>query len=641
MLSLLLTLLLLALPAWGASWSSSAEHTRAEGSRALALPDGDVVLLREQQGGRYAVERWSHDLELRWRTFFEIPARRERRSLDAMMREVPLFDLEPIALLGDDFSRAVGVTDEELRVLDAAGGEAVAFRFSLETGEQSRLVLHAAEPGRRVRVLGGGRATAVLVSGDEDEEVLLLDAALQRRAALRLPAGRRPHVDALGRFCAVGDVDDALELSCVNADATGWERTRVPRGSQPALSARFVADGAHHGYVVAMLAPAPGRSPQLLVARVHVGAPEAIVVTRVGLQRLLTGLYEGDPRWLVLRGALVSPDGDLVLHGQFVTPELESPAIGGLDPNTAFERWALSSGGTISFDYHDVVAFDFGADGGLRWTAALPVDQRTHADSLGETDRLIESAGYSAAQVGGVLRVQYAHQGNMDLVSGVVGRRVLSQDIRLSDGAVGEPRELLRLGAEEQYLRSLSMPLGEEEWLVSFRVRMAWTLPDTTLIGRVGDEPAVPVPLSLSDSITRGGERYLTGQLLGYHDAMVAREWQPAALGLGLGGGGASAAVLGTWFVLGATPGGCCLASVVGCAGCATGVGLARVIGGTPALGPDGEPEMVAGYRAGYRRGQRTLQARWAFVGGISAVSVAAVVASSGVVGRLMSPLPP
>lgn len=641
MLSLLLALLLAWLPAQAATWGSSAERTRAEGSRALLLPDGDVLVLRAQAEGRYAVERWSEDQQLRWRTFFEIPARRVRRLQDGATRDAPLFELEPSALLSDDLTRAIGLTEDELRVFDAYRGQALAFRFALADGAQARQVLYEGEPEEELQVLAGGAAAAVVRRGEDADAVLRFDPELRPLDTLPSEPGWRYTLDDQGRLCGLGADEATLELRCLSTASTEWQSTLIPKGEQPASSLRFVPDGPHHGYVTGLLEPTRARRAQLLIARVHVGAAEPLVVTRVGLERMVADLTAGSPRYLVLRGALVNAAGDLVLHGQFVVPEIEQRSLSTLDPEASFERWALTNSARVAFEYRDIVAFAFSAEGGLRWTAGVHLYQRTHAETSGDADRLIESAGYTAALMGDRLRLQYVDLGVVDLISGATGRRVLSQDIQLSDGAVEPARELLTLGPEEQYLRALSMPIAEDEWLISFRVRMRWTLPDTTLLGRVGAAPEARVPMPPASEAARGGERYLTGQLLGFHEATVARDWRPALLGAGLGAGGASSAAAGAWFALGLAPGGCCVATAVGCGGCAVGVGLARVLGGKVAMGPAADPELLAGYADGYRRGQRTLQARWAFVGGVSAVAITAVVASSGVMGRLQDPLSP
>lgn len=627
------------------AWTSSQVTSLPGESRVIELSDGGLAVLRHQAQDSYQLERLGPDLQSRWRVFFTMPDPPDgldAPTLNTLFEPSPLFSLTPHQLLSSGGTRRFEVLEHELRILNAGDGAAVAYRFDLETGTQQREVLvDTGNPKAQLRVLSEGTRVAVVsgLSTDPTRWAYLFDGALHRVGEHAYTDGgrdRRLTLDARGRLCRLReDNRHSLTLARLDADTGAWHEVVIEKGLQKVAGARLVPDPDGGAYIVALLEPSERVGAHLLVARVGPDGQQPEVVTRTSLGRMMTGLRPYDPRWLVLQGVDVGPDGNLLLHGQFVIPQIDRQIYTEHDPLTGFDSYSLRSRVSLVFWYREIVAFSFGPDGALRWSTELAVSQQSEAASMDQIATLIDATGYVGVVRGDRLRVQYVDRRAPSVFTGADAHRVVYQDILLEDGRPTAPVPLMELSPEEGYVRALTCPLADDTFLITVRLRPGLLLSETTLSARVDPArgPALPTPIPAGRPHSRSAGDYVTGRLVGFRDGLTGVETTAAAYGLSVGAGSSAAVMAGAWVLMGATPWGCCAATLFGCGGCAVGVGVALGTGGAPRTSPWGDwpADFQLGYRDGYRLARRRHQARWAAIGGAAAVSAAVALSTSGV----------
>lgn len=611
-------------------------YSEPEGRHRLALEGGDFVLLRRLGEHAWAVERYSRDLALLWSTplTLEDPRNTLLEGLESAFNSEGLEGWPDRALLSNDREVVlVAASDTGVRAwrLDAQKGGVLAEEDLAVTSSRPGLFL--SEGRHAVAAFTGGTRKDPLQAWVWDESLhLIREGSLSTEGLLR-----DVQVDAFGRRTSELNVHIALDdRGGVYMLASGRDREialrRIDAGGEQTLTAdlgdgdlsdlsmAFGASG--RVYITATLSEMKllsDRHAGVGVAALDFGAGELLWTHTVSPDRFFAARSpDSEPiadelDWHNPVALVEAPDGTVALVTQFQAMRTTTNATGTVT--------------TTAVEFQDLAVYALNADGTLRWTTGLDVDQAL-------------PAGIAAPQIG---KLFWAGDDTLRLVimetqSKLFGtdRFVSLREVRLADGAV-EPRQVLidLPSRDDVFFEDLTLPLDEDTVVLVMRVGGDEAL---GLIARVelSAEPPESAPLFPSLTPNTRAPDYRAGYVVGTRDGQGANI--RTAIGLAAGGpmgvggtmGGALLAPLGPWA--------CVAGPAIGCVG---GAALAAALPAGVADAPVAHfsPEFQAGYLDGYRKAARRKQVRWAIIGAGAGVAVA-ILPATALAGALGSPTP-
>lgn len=636
---MLAALLLIAEPALAQSATAYAAfpfYSEPEGRHRLALGGGDFALMRRLGENEWAVERYSRDLALMWSTPLTLEASRGAllEGLEEAFNSDGLDGWPDRALLSNDAEvLLVAAHDTGVRAwrLDAKDGRLKAEEDLAVTATRPGLFL--SEGRRAVAAFTGGTRRDPLEARVWDDHLQLLrEGNLSTDGLLR-----DVEVDAFGRrtselnvrvalddqggvyLLASGD-DRAVALRRITPDGERTIELDLGEGDLSDISMAFGPSGRvyitatvhemkllserHAGVGVAALDFTAGE-----VLWTHTVSPDRFFAARsTGSEPIADALDWHNPVALV-----EAPDGTVALVTQFQALRTTTNATGTIT--------------TTAVEFLDLAVYALNADGTLRWTTGLDVDQAL-------------PAGLAGPQIG---KLFWAGEDSLRLVimetqSKLFGsdRFVSYREIQLDDGAVTPRRALIDLPSRDDlFFEDLTLPLDDQTVVLVMRVGGEDEL---GLLARVELEAVAPesAPLFPSPSPDPTGADYRAGYVVGTRDGQGApiRTVIGLAAGgpMGVGGamGGALLAPLGPWA--------CVAGPAVGCLG---GAALAAALPAGVSDAPVAQfsPDFQAGYLDGYRRSARRKQVRWAVVGAGAGVAIA-ILPATALAGALGAPTP-
>lgn len=615
-----------------AAWAQDPPHAvtswraiELEGSPArpelLTLPGGDVLLLRRVDPGRYVLERLDPQLQPRWFVPVDLPEVRGLSTISRFASATQLVDLSSVdRVLTHDGTRALLVQRQDREV--------VALRFDLETGAEERVVLAQVQDAEaQIGLLVHGERVAVVTDSPRARtrridvftpEFHLATTLRQELTGKELGLWLSPEGEVLAARLV-----DGPRLRVERLSAAGSDRSLLLDLSDSRLGVVRLGFGPQGELLLAArVEGSRSRGDGLLVATLEADLSAARWATILSQGTLLAGTGEVDLGAFNLQEVVPAPDGSVLVHGQFIQQVLVT--------STTPTGLGMVTTTTADVEMRFGAALVFCIDGGaLRWSVAAGMSQAADPASA-----FVET-GYSLQILGEEVWLWHLYTPTRwDIVRGrPPTRSVVLHRVGLADGTRAPPEDLLALSRNETWLRALSAPVTERDFLLTTSYR--WT-ERQTLMARV-DRAAPPPAASPPDRALVGdptAEDYRAGWVVGHKTGLTDSQGVAFLYGGGLGFGTTAAAMTGAWALTGFNPTACLVGAGVGCAGA---MGAARFTGGGLHNTPwtHLSPDFQAGYAEGFQRGRRLRQLRWAALGGgAAAVGVGASLATAQLVLR-------